>query len=314
MLDPAESLPPLAKAMLPVLEKVAGRTLTQAELALLEEILTNHGLEGPSPPEWILNLCADILGGRCDQIGRKIPSGYPLGENGLANVLSEIELHLLPLRLNNQGEYQSWPIPACGVTVYIGRETQTPGFYTLQLIPYPQHFPSSDQGPAIPLLQHAILNQDRERVKQLLEAGADPNQNEGEQAGLLILALRQAPEMLPLLLAYGANPNQMNTYGSPLILAALSKDISSVLTLLSYGANPNLKLPHSLSGFGAVDAPLFATLHGEESAAMLAILAALLDAGADPQLTDAVGLTALAIASRDQKYQVVERLVLALAK
>lgn len=252
MLDPAESLPPLAEAMLPVLEKVAGRTLTQAELALLEEILTNHGLEGPSPPEWILNLCADILGGRCDQIGRKIPSGYPLGENGLANVLSEIELHLLPLRLNNQGEYQSWPIPACGVTVYIGRETQTPGFYTLQLIPYPQHFPSSDQGPAIPLLQHAILNQDRERVKQLLEAGA--------------------------------------------------------------GANPNLKLPHSLSGFGAVDAPLFATLHGEESAAMLAILAALLDAGADPQLTDAVGLTALAIASRDQKYQVVERLVLALAK
>jgi hypothetical protein len=118
---------PLTLAIAPVLDCIAPQPLTDQGRDLLEIVVEDHGLSGPSPPQWMIDLFGDILACRTAVPGRWVPDGYPLGESGLANVLADIEAELLPLGVDDYGEGVMWPIPAIGVRVVVIRESSAPG-------------------------------------------------------------------------------------------------------------------------------------------------------------------------------------------
>lgn len=118
---------PLTLAIASVLDRIAPATLTDECRDLLEIIVDDHGLNGPAPPTWIVELFRDIRTGQTAWGRRWVPPGYPLGESGLANVLADIEAELLPLGLKDDGEELVWPIPSCGVRLVVIRESLAPG-------------------------------------------------------------------------------------------------------------------------------------------------------------------------------------------
>jgi hypothetical protein len=118
---------PLTLALVPVLDRIAPAPLTDEARDRLEAIVESHGLDGPAPPGWMVELFNDICARRTGRPRQSVPDGYPLGENGLANVLADIEEELLPLGVDDHGEGVTWPIPGCGVRVVVIRESTSPG-------------------------------------------------------------------------------------------------------------------------------------------------------------------------------------------
>ena len=83
----------------------------------------------------------------------------------------------------------------------------------------------------------------QEAVAILLQAGADPNYNNGEvlYRCLHYSSLTKSPFILEMLLRAGANPNEIYFTSQPLIIAIENLRIDHIEILLNYGADPNLK-------------------------------------------------------------------------
>ena len=76
-----------------------------------------------TPPDWMQQFVADIANGRSSDCLLRIPMGYPRGENGLINVLLEVDATVCPLGIEDSGEQLFWALPHNNVQVFIGRET-----------------------------------------------------------------------------------------------------------------------------------------------------------------------------------------------
>src|SRR5262245_26567810 len=103
------------------------------------------------------------------------------------------------------------------------------------------------------LLAYAIYHGPLPFIRELIEAGADVNYDEGDGFPSLIAALSAEPHpgypgrsdrlaVVELLLASGANVNQrgLNDY-TPLHWAAGQGDVRMVKTLLAYGADTEVR-------------------------------------------------------------------------
>ena len=132
----------------------------------------------------------------------------------------------------------------------------------------------------------------------LLDAGADPNQAwDGESA--LYLAAKH-PALLRVLLERGADPNRATANGeTPLSFCADWGHIESVRVLLAGGADPNHVMP-------VLGWPILFVAAAQGA---VAILDALLDAGADPLHENARGQTALAVALDHRQTECAARLI-----
>ena len=126
----------LTRAIVPVLEKIAAHPMLDDERDLFEVIIQEHGLGGESPPEWMVELFDDVLNQRVDGPGRFVSMGYPEGEDGLSNILLDIQAEIMPLGYRDYGVGADWPIPSCGVRVYISRENRDPSKSSVQVQPY----------------------------------------------------------------------------------------------------------------------------------------------------------------------------------
>ena len=85
-------------------------------------------------------------------------------------------------------------------------------------------------------------NEKFEKVKLLLENGANPNLLNKYGDNPFIMAVSSYPEMVELFLDNGANPSIQNKYGNnPLIMAANENNIKIVELLLEKDADPNIK-------------------------------------------------------------------------
>jgi hypothetical protein len=80
----------LTQAIAPVLNGIAPAPLTDEVRDLLEVVVHDHGLSGPTPPDWMIELFDDILARRVDKPRRWVPDSYPFGEMGLANILADV--------------------------------------------------------------------------------------------------------------------------------------------------------------------------------------------------------------------------------
>lgn len=125
-------------------------------------------------------------------------------------------------------------------------------------------------------LCEAIVSEDWERAKQLVNKGADPNAGHG--CALAAAANRGQLQMVELLLDNGANPNRVASGNlavimggsTPLLSAVQSRDSQVVRLLLQKGASPR----EDFEAFSAV------LNYGDVEMAGL-----LLDYGANPNMT-----------------------------
>lgn len=161
---------------------------------------------------------------------------------------------------------------------------------------------------AIPLrgtaLASAVLSQynlaaKADVVHALLRGGADPNYQASDGTTALFLAAREGyADAAEALLLGGAHPGLRNARGvSPLDAAAREGKLEAIRTLLRRGADVNARSPlgDSVIRF----APQFD----------IAVVRALLDAGANPEVANHLGWTALLAASHCGVAEVVTELV-----
>jgi ankyrin repeat protein len=92
-------------------------------------------------------------------------------------------------------------------------------------------------------LHIAAYEGDVERVKKLLEKGANPNiQDEVGRTPLRNAAFKGHVDVVKLLLEHGADPNIQNEYGdTPLHMAVYWGRVDVVKLLLEYGADPTVR-------------------------------------------------------------------------
>jgi ankyrin repeat protein len=165
-----------------------------------------------------------------------------------------------------------------------------------------------------------------EVVRLLLEAGANPNTNDGGRpryrSALKGSVEVNNPQITEALLDAGAQPDP----GQPIAEAAAHRDLRCLRLLLSHGArvastwalgaavfNDNagaasLLLDALATAGGRAAHAASEVLADAAGTASFPVVAALLDAGADPRATDSDGISALRLAVRAGKQETAARL------
>ncbi|MEO8052741.1 MAG: ankyrin repeat domain-containing protein [Acidobacteriota bacterium] len=140
-------------------------------------------------------------------------------------------------------------------------------------------------------------------VKLLLEVGLDVNATEPEkgQNALMWAAAEGHPDVVDLLIQKGANVNAASKSGfTPVVFATMKNDRASVQRLIQAGADPNYALPDK----DKTEALIVAGAYSSDEAAL-----ALLDGGANPNVTDRKGQTPLHVAAQAGSLELVRKLV-----
>jgi ankyrin repeat protein len=146
-------------------------------------------------------------------------------------------------------------------------------------------------------LQYAAAHHQLNTISMLITLGVDVNaQGSNGNRALDISCLNGDAATTRVLLEHGANPNLRNQDGStPLHDAALKGNRELIELLLMHGA-----------GINAVDSESASTpLHLAASFGRLDAVKALVEHGADPSLKNREGLTALALAAKNNFADVV---------
>jgi ankyrin repeat protein len=197
------------------------------------------------------------------------------------------------------------------------------------------------------MLAVAAMTGRLEIAQLLLDAGADVNGTrnyDNQTASALYSAVSfQHNDIAELLINYGADVNwlwddEREFFGTPLHAAAWNNDVEMVRQLIENGADPNLRsrwrrgttplskclvndsveaaqvlLDNGAEVDLATDLGVTPLMHGinlmEPSGGLVAGVALLLEAGADPDLQDKIGDTALHYAAREHKSEAVDLLI-----
>ena len=140
-------------------------------------------------------------------------------------------------------------------------------------------------------LTHAAFNGDLDRVRSLVESGADVNAADEHGAGTL---LTFHPGVTAYLLSKGADPNiQTNEFGVS-VLAGLCyvNQVECVKVLCQHGADVNAKTEPGVSSFnffGETPTRGETPLHRAAAYASIEVVELLLRAGADRAICDVNG-------------------------
>jgi ankyrin repeat protein len=93
-------------------------------------------------------------------------------------------------------------------------------------------------------LMQAALDGKTERVKELIDQGADINQrDDNDRTGLMFAVINMHFETMKVLLEHGADVNAKSQQGgTPLMAAALAGDLRMVQALLERGVDLHVRL------------------------------------------------------------------------
>ncbi len=70
----------------------------------------------------MLDFFAHIANGVDKRIEMLLPPGYPEGENGIANILADIDADVARIGIDDWGEGWQLDVPSLGVSAYVSRE------------------------------------------------------------------------------------------------------------------------------------------------------------------------------------------------
>ncbi|NDJ52905.1 MAG: hypothetical protein GYB68_07470 [Chloroflexi bacterium] len=152
--------------------------------------------------------------------------------------------------------------------------------------------PDARDGSGKTALNIAVGLKNIELARLLLDHGADPNA-QGRYIGAPIRQVRDRLDLLNLLLSYGADPNLLDHHRSPPLNAAVDADhLETVKRLVEAGA--------AINPFPAGRTPLMRAIRFNHREIALWLL----DQGADPNVMNENGETALMIAVEKQPHLV----------
>ena len=143
--------------------------------------------------------------------------------------------------------------------------------------------PNASDDKGVPLLQWALLRDDRDAFRLLLDLRADPAQgNRDGQTAMHLAAMAKNPYWLETLLARDVSPDLPNTVtGAPPLFDALrARSEKNIDRLLDAGARLDTR-----------DRSGTTPLHQAALVNDLAAVRRFLEAGADPRATDRTGAT-----------------------
>jgi uncharacterized protein len=149
--------------------------------------------------------------------------------------------------------------------------------------------------PRIAALAEAAADGDTSRIRELVQAGTDPNAHGNKGTTLLQWALfNRSTDGLAGLLTVGADARAADSSGATVVhYAAMANDPAYLEVLLAHRADPNA--PNAVTG----DTPLMSALMGNREEQFRALLAA----GAKPDLADRMDNTALHVAAKINAHQ-----------
>lgn len=161
------------------------------------------------------------------------------------------------------------------------------------------------------LIEEIKGKNDLAKIRQLLQAGSDPNWREyvnSDTALIFALYAPHAVETVRLLFASGADPNIKNYFGDPALLYAVGRNNPALVqAFIDKGVNPNVAKNKIYPLLNVAGCSLV-----EQCTAAPEIIRLLIKAGADISVTDINGRTALDIAEEklrdDQKDPQLTRL------
>lgn len=146
-------------------------------------------------------------------------------------------------------------------------------------------------------MDDAILRDNVDALKELLEGGGDPNALVSPKSRISLLhKAASRPEMVAALLSHGADPNVPDSSGAtPLVRAVRWQSLDTVKVLVAGGADLEL-------GTNFEETPLIQAV----SKGQLEIARFLLDAGADVNARSSFGKTPLVLAKQSGSAELIE--------
>ncbi len=149
-------------------------------------------------------------------------------------------------------------------------------------------------------LHQAVMQNDFERLKQVLDAGIDADSiNQDGQSPLMVAAFQGKMDILDLLLESGADINFTDEIGRNPLIYAISGNKPEVVSELIYrGANVS-----------STDAKGNSPLHYAAKLENHTIVSLLMSNGADSELANKKGRTALMIAGRNEEQENVRAIL-----
>jgi ankyrin repeat protein len=140
-------------------------------------------------------------------------------------------------------------------------------------------------------------------VRMLLAAGANVKNALGAASW------RGYNEIVQLLLDAGADVDQLSMYGTPLMMAANGSRSATVRLLLDRGANVNVNTKEGWTAYHVIVTKGWIAYHPTRAPGAWEIVGMLLAAGVDTAAKDHSGLTALRMAAKENKRDLVRALL-----
>ena len=111
---------PIVDQLCLITTKASGVADNEDLRSRISEIVWEHGLL--TPPTWMMEFFALLANGVDERTEILIPPGYPEGENGIANILADIDADVARIGIDDWGEGWQLDVPSLGVSAYVSRE------------------------------------------------------------------------------------------------------------------------------------------------------------------------------------------------
>lgn len=120
----------LERHLLMIASRELGRPAPLSTVEAVRNSIDSHQLWEAN--DWLIPLLCRLIEGIGTSGPVEIPFGYPAGENGLANLLADLDGEPW-IAVDDYGEGMVWKLPVAGIEVFVSRESGVRDAHTYQI-------------------------------------------------------------------------------------------------------------------------------------------------------------------------------------